>query len=293
MKRRTIFLKHFLIVILILTISCQESTIIEKQSETLPQLAIKSSSSSLWVDDAINYLSPETAPQPGKKFEFALTWSYENDQFVAKGAAYAKTWDYNCSDNCYAKVQILLIKDGVIYDRKATEIVTGWGDVTDPEDSSPYDAESRVSAEWSFPTTIDLSNVYIVGQGNVWGCFTSKGCSDNGLHEINWTEDKRQIFNATIPEQDPPSKPSNLQIASNEAYLTWNASERAEKYQVYRKMDYGSYTLLAATASTSYSDNTVSTTPQKNTFYYKVRAENSSGYSSFSQVVSIKGVTMK
>jgi len=91
-----------------------------------------------------------------------------------------------------------------------------------------------------------------------------------------------------------PSKPQNLQVASNGTYpvLTWNANSESDisSYQIMRKKDSGSWALIATVTTNSYTDTQVITTVQNNVFYYKVCAkDNQNYYSVFSDVASISG----
>jgi len=91
-----------------------------------------------------------------------------------------------------------------------------------------------------------------------------------------------------------PSKPQNLQVASNGTYpvLTWDANTEPDisTYQVVRKMNSGSWTLIATVSTNSYTDTQVITPVQYDHFYYKVCAkDNQNYYSVFSNEVSIDG----
>ncbi len=82
-----------------------------------------------------------------------------------------------------------------------------------------------------------------------------------------------------------PSAPTNVyaqNTGSNSApnvKITWNSVSNATSYKVYRSSSSsGSYTLLGSTTYTNYSDRS----PMSGRNYYKVKAVNSAGESSFS-----------
>ena len=93
----------------------------------------------------------------------------------------------------------------------------------------------------------------------------------------------------------PPSQPQNLQVTSSvdyHPYLTWDTNSESDisSYQVWRKMDSGSWGLLTTVTTNSYTDPQVITPVQNNDFYYKVRAKDTQNlYSVYSDEVMIEG----
>jgi len=84
-----------------------------------------------------------------------------------------------------------------------------------------------------------------------------------------------------------PYTPTNLMastLSGNQVYLTWSASSGASFYEIYRATSYnGTYSYLAFVSSPGYTDKNLTA---GTTYYYKVRAVNSSGSSAYSAVAS-------
>lgn len=87
----------------------------------------------------------------------------------------------------------------------------------------------------------------------------------------------------------PPATPTNLTINAMSANLTWNASNGATYYNIYRIQDYGSFILLATSTTPNYNDYTIVPGSHNHIFYYRVQAVNSNGVSGYSNIVSIYG----
>jgi putative cell wall-binding protein/fibronectin type 3 domain-containing protein len=84
-----------------------------------------------------------------------------------------------------------------------------------------------------------------------------------------------------------PAAPTGLTatvINSNQINLSWNYASGAAYYYLYRSTSYyGSYELISATTSTSYTDTNLSS---NTAYYYKVQAYNIDGYSGDSNIAS-------
>lgn len=231
----------------------------------------------------LNFCAPESDPRPYKNFSLSTNWYTENGEYVASASAWAYVED-DYPDNCYAKAQVMLVKNGQVYNGCIIEEVRVDGS---------WQAEATTgNITWTFPATTNLDGVSIVAQGLVWGCF---GNGPNGHHAIHWAEDDWEEFNLSPPPPPPPSPPSNptnLIITGNDVNLTWSPSTNADHYNIYRKQDY-SYTwvLLGTSTSTSYFDFSVIVGPPESWFYYRVQAENNYGVSGYSNIVSIQGMT--
>ncbi len=73
-------------------------------------------------------------------------------------------------------------------------------------------------------------------------------------------------------------------IGSGQIYLSWNSVSRTTSYIIHRATSYsGTYTELARTTSTNYTDGNLTS---GRTYYYQVEAVNSSGSNSFSEIAS-------
>ncbi len=102
---------------------------------------------------------------------------------------------------------------------------------------------------------------------------------------------------AVISEITKPDSPDNLEISSPTASsltLSWDAAFGASSYTVYRALSAsGSYSSLGEIAGTTFTDTTCSS---GTTYHYKIKSENSSGLSIYSDIVSgltIPGVPNK
>jgi hypothetical protein len=87
-----------------------------------------------------------------------------------------------------------------------------------------------------------------------------------------------------------PSSISTLALSYNSIKICWGAVNGATKYQLYRATSStGTYSLIATTASTTYTNSSVAT---GTTYYYKVRAYRLAGttkvYSPYSDIASAK-----
>lgn len=72
--------------------------------------------------------------------------------------------------------------------------------------------------------------------------------------------------------------------SSNQIYLSWNPVSAATHYYIYRSTSYnGTYSLVTSSTSPWYTDSVVAANI---TYYYKVKAINNSGSSSYSSIVS-------
>lgn len=94
----------------------------------------------------------------------------------------------------------------------------------------------------------------------------------------------------TLPLGSPPAAPSNLQgthINCNQINITWQDNSTDEtNFIIDRKTEGGSYSVRATLTAnqTSYSDSTVSANTK---YYYRVKARNSYGDSSYSNEINI------
>ena len=94
------------------------------------------------------------------------------------------------------------------------------------------------------------------------------------------------IFPENTLALSTPATPTNFTesvTSANQIYLTWDSVGEATNYNVYRASAFaGPYTLISTPTTTSYADSNFSV---NTTYYYKVQAVNSAGYSSDSAIV--------
>jgi len=99
----------------------------------------------------------------------------------------------------------------------------------------------------------------------------------------------------------PPPAPQNLTITNSgqngqHPHLSWNGSEEADQYKVWRtpgRYQPINWTVIGTTTQTSYTDNwIIITDPETSTdeYYYRVNAVNEYGESNFSNTVSTWGI---
>jgi len=94
------------------------------------------------------------------------------------------------------------------------------------------------------------------------------------------------IDSATTDDDDlsPPEDLNAVAQSSSKIRLTWDAQSQADYYYVYRAKSYsGSYSKIATVYATSYTDTGLAA---DTTYYYKLKAFNSSGSSDYSSVDS-------
>jgi fibronectin type 3 domain-containing protein len=93
---------------------------------------------------------------------------------------------------------------------------------------------------------------------------------------------------ASILFQDLPLAPSNLQVSSGSALLTWDSGSTGQDYfALQRSIDGLSYSDFAAPVADSYTDSTVTGSYTGVSYWYRVAAVDEVGTSSFSNTASI------
>ncbi|NLI92399.1 MAG: hypothetical protein GX434_09430, partial [Peptococcaceae bacterium] len=101
------------------------------------------------------------------------------------------------------------------------------------------------------------------------------------------SSDYSSIVSATTTTGSVPTAPTNLSISSvgsNQLTLSWDAVSSASCYYVYRSTSSsGTYTNIGTPTPAAYTDTGLDA---NTTYYYKVMAYNSYGYSPYSTVVS-------
>ena len=159
--------------------------------------------------------------------------------------------------------------------------------------SAPF-VSATVALMLSVNSTLTPNEVYEILQrtsekigqysydGNGWNRYLGYGRIDAG--------------NAVNVANGAPARPTNLQCEVSEVIqpvvLTWDANTETDLsgYQVWRRMDGGSWTYLATVTATSYTDNDVITPVGFQHFDYKIRAKNNQNkYSLYSEEASIVG----
>lgn len=100
------------------------------------------------------------------------------------------------------------------------------------------------------------------------------------------------------PPPPPPSPPQNLQMSGAEGdnpHLTWDVSQGADSYNVYRRRTYynpNNLHIIGSTSNTYYTDNDIEITLKDDSddnYLYRVTAVNTSGESDYSNYVETWG----
>lgn len=99
--------------------------------------------------------------------------------------------------------------------------------------------------------------------------------------------------NAPPPPPSAPSIPASVQNNNCSPKISWNSVSNATGYKVYRAFNNpgGTYGKIATISATSYTDSSqqiwsCDSTGPKESVYYKVKAYNNGGESSFSNTAS-------
>ncbi len=232
----------------------------------------------------IHHISPNPGtgeyPAPSKGFNFTNTRWYRNCEGKIIAYAYAQAFTSASDifgDNCHAQVQVMLIKDNQVFNNYREEVI----------EYGVYNANATVTKTWIFEPSTNLNGVSIVAEGWVWGCFKPYPTT---LYEISWSETHSVLLPSTIPTEGSLTTPNIILSVQNcNPKINWQSIVNATQYEVWRKIDNGSYELIATLSSCNFIDNEVITKPIKQSwFYYKVIAKNICS-SAYSNVVSIQG----
>jgi len=280
----------------------QPEMVAEIESSESTDLGLKTDQNSIFY---VDWVDPNNPSGPGLVtpeiyfVKLSAQWGYNKSKtkYVASGSVRAKFYtqfgDKDGGSNSLAQIQIMLVKNGQIFESITTEYPIKYG-----EQGIVYSNSAEEFIDYSgnfmmeFPFSEDLDGVSIVAQGYMMGCFAYN--EEGQRVGLSYAKDIHIPFNLTVPEPDPdpvPTTPTNLTIDESFIILSWDASQGADRYKIYRKMDYFNWELIGTTTSTSYRDFSVIPGPDINTFWYKVQAENSSGVSYYSNIVSTMGNT--
>ena len=278
-------------------VSCQEPGITQPDpasgdpETSVPQEA---GTSIYYVDDAFGDPSgPGDVPPETYIIVPTVSWgSNTNGQIVATGSVYAHfDTDFGDKDqpaNSYAKVQIMLVKNGQIFDGHTTSIPIAYasdnGAIVDNRTQEEYVTKSASHTfTFDFEDIDDLEGVSIVAQGLLMGCF-AWNYQDERVG-IYYADDEREVF--SLPA---PGAPTNLSYTDTFGInLSWNAGNFAEYYRIYRKVDSNPWELEGTSTGTTYHDEEVIKLPDLHTIQYRIQAVNPSGSSIYSNVVSTQG----
>jgi len=221
-----------------------------------------------------------------------MSWSYNTgSQIVATGKITARVEDKPGSKghNCSVQAQLLLMR--------GNEILACY---TAPE------AEGVTGAYLSFEHTFIVGSNYgpleslsIKSRAYAFACFSNPVY---GNSDISYIQENTCNYYTPTPVVVPPSNPTNLTLTNSSYFvlLNWSGGEGANSFEVYRKTGYyGSWGKIGTTTSKTFLDDWVSiesnqSLPGVDTFYYRVRAYNSAGFSpGYSNIVSVVGILIE
>jgi len=181
--------------------------------------------------------------------------------------------------------------------------ITGTGSSSRPPTPGSVTAyavgANQITLSWSPVST--ATSYYIYRSTSYYGNYTyiastsSQNYTDSGLaYNTTYYYKIVAVNSAGSSDYSPiasattityPSAPSGLTatpISGNQIYLTWYSSSNATNYYIYRSTSYsGSYTFVASTSNTYYTDSGLS---NNTTYYYRIAAVNSLGISDYSTI---------
>lgn len=290
MKLRVFYFTGMLLLSFLMTTCEKGDNLLVTKSKKDTQNTLKKGqiTSIYWTETTNGFWVPATPPRPYKDIQPIAYWNIDNkkNKFVAHASISAYVEDHDAcfgdplEDNCYAEVQIFLVKNDRIWN--------GYS-LYKRIDSLCDARSSLLDPHWEFSFSEDLEGVSIVAQGRVWGCFEYD--SLNRQHKIYIAEDERSLFNLTPPPQSPPLPPENLTVSDiGSPLLSWETSTGADHYEIWRLYNHN-WSLLGTASNTSYTDFSVMTRNPQYWFGYRVKAVNGSGSSNYSNDVYIQGET--
>lgn len=195
---------------------------------------------------------------------------------------------------------------GVVPESVFTNI-TGGNSLSRPDTPTSLTASSantgQIHLSWRPVST--ARNYYIYRSSSYYGNYTylastnSTNYTDSGLASNTTYYYKIAALNSagssnyspiasasTITYPGTPSALTATPLSGSKIYLSWNSSSSAANYHIYRATSYyGSYSFLASTDNTYFTDTSL---VNNTTYYYKIRAVNSLGTSDYSSIASAK-----
>ncbi|AET70644.1 cell wall-binding protein [Desulfosporosinus orientis DSM 765] len=201
--------------------------------------------------------------------------SYDSSDYSS--IKYAKTKDADDTE------EALPAPEGLSAEAESSdEIYLDWDSVDDAASYYVYRATSSSGSYDKIATT--TSSKYTDTDLEPDTKYYYKVKAVNGSDKSAYSE----IVHATTEESDDNdnlSAPEDLSAtakSSGEIYLDWDSVDDATSYYIYSSTSYsGSYNKIATTTSSSYTDTNLD---EDTTYYYKVRAVNSTDTSGYSEI---------
>ena len=166
-----------------------------------------------------------------------------------------------------------------------------WNAVPGADAYNVYRAENAAGVYTKINTTTEAS--YTDADAKAGVIYYYKVTAVNGADESAYSNIVSGQAKVQAQKPSAPVVKIGNSASSGKPMLTWNAVEGATSYRIYRSTSRGSgYSLLGTTTATSYTNTGAKA---GTTYYYRVKACNDAGLSSYSNVVSgkVKSVTPK
>jgi len=249
-----------------------------------------------------------------------LTWSTvsgANNYYIYRATSYSGTYSYltsvtstsytdsglSANTTYYYKVVALNSSGQSAYSSIASATTTnnGYPSVPTGLTATPSGAD-QIYLSWN--SSSSASYYYLYRSTSYSGTYTlvtstnSTSYTDSGLSiyttyyykvmAVNslGSSDYSSIVNATTSTVSYPTAPINLSISSvnsSQLRISWDSVSSASTYYIYRSSSSsGSYTSVGSSSTTAYTDTGLD---PNTTYYYKVMAYNSYGYSPYSSVI--------
>lgn len=220
-----------------------------------------------------------------------MSWSYNtSNQIVATGKITALVEDKEGSrgHNCFVQAQLLLMRGNEIlacYTAPEAQGVTGT--------SLYFEHTFIVGSNYG-----SLDSLSIKSRAIAFACFSNPIYGNSNIYYI---QENTCAYTPPPQQITLPSNPTNLTLSNSSysVFLNWSGGEGANSFKIYRKTGYyGNWIEIGTTTSKTYLDDWVFIEPNQSlrgveTFYYRVRALNSAGFSpGYSNTISVVGTLM-
>ncbi|AET67979.1 fibronectin type III domain-containing protein [Desulfosporosinus orientis DSM 765] len=220
------------------------------------------------------------------KVDTVTTTSYtDNDlsddttyYYKVKAVNSSGTSDYSSVVHATTSDELSVPDDLTATVESSSEIYLDWDSVSDATSYDIYRATSFSGTYTKVDTVTTTSYTDNDLSDDTTYYYKVKAVNSSG------TSDYSSVVHATT--SDELSVPDDLTAtveSSSEIYLDWDSVSDATSYDIYRATSFsGTYTKVDTVTTTSYIDDDLS---DDTTYYYKVKAVNSSGISDYSSVV--------
>ncbi|MDO0825144.1 fibronectin type III domain-containing protein [Desulfosporosinus nitroreducens] len=246
------------------------------------------------VSDATSYNIYRATSSLGTytKVDAVTTTNYTDDDLSGETTYYYKVKAVNSSGTSdYSSVvyattsnesdELSVPDDLTATVKGSSEIYLDWDSVSDATSYNIYRATSSLGTYTKVDAVTTTSYTDDDLSDDTTYYYKVKAVNSSG------TSDYSSVVHATTSDEaNELSVPDDLTAtaeSSSEIYLDWDSVSNATSYYIYRSTSYsGSFTKITTVTTTSYTDDGLS---DDTTYYYKVKAVNSSGISAYSSLV--------